>query len=429
MRAVGHYDETTVCENRDDPPPMSHSAASSAESDRASGPWTMDAPPGAETVVNGRRVLYFAGTGYLGLQSHPALVAAAHDALARFGIHTATSRNGYGTCPPVREVERRAAEWLGVEDAVYLVSGYAGNTAVTATLSGTIDCALIDEHAHESLYESMRSLESLAQPPIVFRHCDAEHLGQLLARHASAGQRPLVLTDGLFAVSGHLAPLDRYLQVLQQFNGAALLVDDAHGLGVLGAAGRGSMELAGVTPETVNREIDEIATGPRVYHTATLSKAIGGHGGVVAGSRKFLDRVRNASGWFRGSSAPAAPVAAATSKGLELAMAMPSLRESLGRNVLQLRRALGELGLPVESSPAPIVGLRLASAAAMQQVHRRLAEADVLIGYTRDYAGAGPDGMLRIAVFATHTPQMVERLIAALREALLRTGLDEVHRT
>ncbi|MEX2112432.1 MAG: pyridoxal phosphate-dependent aminotransferase family protein [Pirellulales bacterium] len=401
---------------------MPHSAANSAGPDRASGPWTMEGPPGAETVVNGRRVLYFAGTGYLGLQSHPALVAAARDALARYGIHTATSRSGYGTCPPVREVERRAAELLGVEDAVYLVSGYAGNTVVTAALAGTIDCALIDEHAHESLYEAVRNLASPAQPPVVFRHRDVEHLGELLAQRASAGQRPLVLTDGLFAVSGHLAPLAEYLEVLKRYPGAALLVDDAHGLGVLGASGRGSLELAGLPPEIVNRAIDETTTGPRVYHTATLSKAIGGHGGVVAGSRRFLDRVRSASGWFRGSSAPAAPVAAATAKGLELTITTPSQRESLAKNVLQLRRALANMGLPIESSPAPIVGLRLTSAGAMQQVHRRLAESDILIGYTRDYAGAGPDGMLRIAVFATHTPEMIERLIAALRMAI-----DEVH--
>ncbi len=206
--------------------------------------------------------------------------------------------------------------------------------------------------------------------------------------------------------------------MLDDIDGAALLVDDAHGLGVLGDGGRGSLEHAGITSDRVNRDPDEELAGMRVYHTATLSKAIGGHGGVVAGSGRFLDRVRATSGWYRGSSAPAAPVAAATARGLQLVTETPELRTSLAHNVSQLRQALRELGLDVELSPAPIVGVRLDSAEAMQQVHARLASEGILIGYTRDYAGAGPDGMLRIAVFATHTPAMLERLVAALREAL-----------
>src|SRR6185369_8304434 len=94
--------------------------------------WTMESAPGAETQLNGQRYLYFAGTGYLGLQGHPDLIAAAARAVQQHGIHTATSRTGFGTCPPVAEVERRAAEFLGVESAAYLVSGYAGNFAVSA---------------------------------------------------------------------------------------------------------------------------------------------------------------------------------------------------------------------------------------------------------------------------------------------------------
>jgi 7-keto-8-aminopelargonate synthetase-like enzyme len=378
----------------------------------------MEAAPAPETLVNGRRVLYFAGTGYLGLQSHPALVAAARESLERYGIHTATSRSGYGSSPPLCEVERRAAELLDTEEAIYLVSGYAGNTVVAAALAGTVDCVFVDEHAHDSLVESARALGASVRTPSVFRHRDVEHLGELVRQSAADRKRPLVLTDGIFAVSGHVAPLATYLALLDGVDGAALLVDDAHGLGILGARGRGSLEHAGIPSDRINRDPDEDAAGARVYHTATLSKAIGGHGGVVAGSRRFLDRVRSASGWYRGSSAPAAPVAAATAKGLELVMESPELRASLATNVLQLRRALAELGMEVEMGPAPIIGLRLASAAAMQQVHTRLGNDGILIGYTRDYSGAGPDGMLRIAVFATHTPAMLERLVATLRNAL-----------
>ncbi len=129
--------------------------------------------------------------------------------MEQYGIHTATSRSGYGTSPPLLEVERRAAKLLGAEDAIYLVSGYAGNTAVAAALAGTVDRVLVDEHAHDSLAESARGLGASVPAPIAFRHRDVEHLGELIRQSAAAGTRPLVLTDGIFAVSGHIAPLTR----------------------------------------------------------------------------------------------------------------------------------------------------------------------------------------------------------------------------
>jgi 7-keto-8-aminopelargonate synthetase-like enzyme len=380
--------------------------------------WTMEQAPAAETIVNGRRVLYFAGTGYLGLQAHQALAEVACEAVRQYGIHTATSRSGYGTSPPVREVEQRAAAFLGAEDAAYLVSGYATNSAVAAALAGHFDCVLMDEHAHDSLQESCGYLGTLAEPPLQFRHCDVDHLRSLLERASAAGRRALVLTDGVYAASGDVAPLADYAALLAQYKHAALLVDDAHGLGVLGQSGRGSLELAGVPADAVNRDLDEPVGGARIFHTATLSKAVGGHGGIIAGSRAFLDRVRRTSGWFRGSSAPAAPVAAATAKGLEIVANTPALRESLQKNVGYLRKALRDLGLNVAPSPSPIIGFQLATGAAMKQVHERLAAAGILIGLTRDYAGVGADGMLRIAVFATHTPEMLDRLIASLQAAL-----------
>jgi 7-keto-8-aminopelargonate synthetase-like enzyme len=387
------------------------------------GAWMMQSAPGAETVLNGRRYLYFAGTGYLGLQGHPEVIAAAATAAQRYGLHTATSRGGFGTSPPVAEVEQRAASLLASDEAAYFVSGYAVNFAIAAGLAGAASLAFVDEHAHHSVRESTVCLTQLMRPAMAFRHRDANHLAELLRAHVRGGSRPLVLTDGVFAVSGRLAPLADYLDVLARYDGALLHVDDAHGLAVLGALGRGSLELAGVRPESINRDLDEPLAGPRVFHGATLSKAVGGHGGVVAGTRALLERLKRASGWFRGASAPAAPVAAATAKGLELA-AGPSLRRQLAENVAQLRRGLADSGLDVEASPSPIVGVRLESAERMQQAHARLAADGILVTYARDYAGAGPDGMLRIAVFATHTPAMIERLLEAVRRVLSsETGL------
>ncbi len=392
--------------------------------------WTMEGPPGAETVLNGRRYLYFAGTGYLGLQGHPALVEAAKAAADRFGIHTATTRSGFGTSPPVREVERRAAQFFGSESALYLVSGYAGNFAIAAALAPAVDVVLIDELAHDCLRESIRWLDRLQRPPLTFRHRDVDAVRQLLETEVSPGQRPLLMTDGIFPVSGNVAPVVDYLKVLAPFPGALLLVDDAHGVGAVGEHGRGTLELAGVPAQRINRALEEPtnesndgpAAGPRVFLSATLSKAFGGHGGIIPGSAAFLDRVRQLSGWFRGASAPTAAVAAATAKGLEIVESDPQLRLRLAENVATLRHRLRALGLDVEPSPSPVVGLRLDSAERMQRVQQRLVSAGIVIAYARDYAGAGPAGMLRIAVFATHTRPMIDRLVDCLGQALQASG-------
>jgi 7-keto-8-aminopelargonate synthetase-like enzyme len=376
----------------------------------------MESAPGPVTILNGREYLYFAGTGYLGLQGHPAVIDAAQAAVAQFGVHSATTRGGYGNSPPMLEVERRTAEFLAAESCCYLVSGYAVNFALAAACE-QFDLALIDESAHDCLREATRWLDGLQRPPLPFRHRDANHVAELLATELRPGNRALVMTDGVFAASGRLAPLADYLQILDRYPGSRLMVDDAHGLAVLGAHGRGSLEHAGVAPERINSHRTS-SDGAAVLHGTTLSKAIGGHGGAIVGTPEFLDRLRAASGWFRGSSAPAAPVAAATAKALEIVQSDPSLRRRLATNVALARAGLRGLGIDADESPSPILGFCLSEAAHMQHVQSLLADEGIAVGYTRDYAGAGPNGMLRVAIFATHTPDMIGRLVATLARVL-----------
>ncbi|MFO0944332.1 MAG: pyridoxal phosphate-dependent aminotransferase family protein [Planctomycetota bacterium] len=387
----------------------------------------MESSPAPVTALNGSRYLYFAGTGYLGLQGHPEVIEAAREAILRFGVHSATSRTGFGNSQPVREVELRAAEILDGEDALYLASGYAGNLAIAAALDEKVDIVLLDENAHDSLRDASRLLTKLNCAPLVFRHRDAGHLRDLLRMHVRPGERPLVMTDGIFAVRGSLAPIAEYIDVLSEHAGSMLLVDDAHAMGVLGPGGKGSFEHAGVDGTRINQPLDwNVNGGPRLFQTGTLSKGIGGHGGVIAGSRGFLDRVRERSGWYRAASAPAAPVAAATAKCLELVQKHPELRETLVGNVAYLRRGLRGLGIAVEDTPSPIIGITLESsnpspeinARRMDSIQRHLADQGILIAYSRVYTGAGPSGTLRIAVFANHDASMFDRLMDSMREAM-----------
>ncbi|MCC7086927.1 MAG: pyridoxal phosphate-dependent aminotransferase family protein [Pirellulales bacterium] len=386
--------------------------------------WLMQSPPGVETVLSGRRYLYFAGTGYLGLQSHPEVIAAERAAVDLYGVHTATSRSGYGTAPPHEEVERRVAEFLGAEAALYLVTGYGVNFAIAAALSPLIDFVVMDETAHDCLREAARWLEHLQAPPVKFRHRDVSDAAEKLRKHCRAGWRPLLMADGLFPMSGSISPLAEYIEILCNYDRSMLLVDDAHGVAAIGESGKGSLEIAGIPAADINADFARpVSTETRVFRSATLSKAIGGLGGALAGDLALLQRVRSSSGWFRGASAPAAAVAAATAKALEIVQTRPELRRNLAANVRHLRTRLRDLGLNVEDSPSPVIGLSLGTVEQNENIQRRLQADGIAISFSREYTGSGPNGMLRIAVFATHTPEMIDRLISAMRDSLKAESL------
>lgn len=383
----------------------------------------MQGPPGPVTVLDGREYLYFAGTGYLGLQGRPEVVQAACDAARQYGLGSATSRGGFGDTPPVVEVERRAARFLGTEDAFYFAGGYAGPWLVVSGLEGSsrvrethhwsgafhapYEAVFVDECSH---YAVRDAAHRAGAPVFPFPHRDVAALADALRRHLRPGARPLVMTDGVFAALGTIAPVAGYCELLSAREGAVLLIDDAHGVGVLGERGRGTAEHAGLS----------IGAGPapdspaRVRVCATASKALGGFGGIVPGGRDFVENVKTRSHWFRGASAPPPPVAAATAKGIEIAAAEPQLRERLGRNARLLRQGLRAMGLQADDSPVPIVSLTLGDEANMRRIQQTLMDRGVAVAHMH-YAGLGPHGALRIAVFATHTEEMIGRLVEELR--------------
>jgi len=374
----------------------------------------MQSPPGAETVIDGRRYLYFAGTGYLGLQGHKEVIRAACEATQRYGIGSATSRSGVGDTPPTLAVERRAAELFGTEDSFYFMSGYVGNNILTLLLEGAFDAVFVDELSHYCVLEAGRLS---GRPVFRFRHRDAGALQESLARNLKPGQRPLVTSDGVFAGLGRIAPVADYREVLRNYPGAIICVDDAHAVGVLGAAGRGTYEHAGLMTDGVNSE--ELAEGgptdgPRLLFCGTLSKAVGGFGGIIPGSRRFIERVKAESHYYDGASAPPVPAAAATARALELINNDPGMRTRLWENVRAVKRGLGRLGLDTDDTPVPIICLTIGSAENMQRIGRGLAERGVFVAYRASYSGLGPEGALRLAVFSTHTDEMIGRLLDEL---------------
>jgi 7-keto-8-aminopelargonate synthetase-like enzyme len=372
-------------------------------------PPIMESAPGAETTIDGKRYLYFGGTSYLGLAGRPEVIEAACEAARRYGIHSATSRTGFGTNPPMLAVERLAAEFFDKEEAFYYVSGYVGNHILIQALADRCDIVLADELAHFCLCEASKLL---GKPIVRFRHRDVDDLESKLKQCVSDGKRPLVMSDGLFAATGAIAPIDRYVGLLEKLETATLLIDDAHGFGSVGENGRGTLEHFGLWGPAVNGDVR--ADGFGIFVSGTLSKSLGGFGGILVGNAAIIDRARATSHYHDGASAPASPVAGAAAKALEIAIREPQLRKRLQANVARLRRGLGEIGLTVEDSPAPIIGVTVGTADNMRRIHQELKDAGIILPYST-YSGAGKEGTLRIAVFATHTDEMLDRLVAELQ--------------
>jgi 8-amino-7-oxononanoate synthase len=362
-----------------------------------------ETPTGPEVRVEGRTYLHFGGTGYLDIQRRPELADAADLAMRQYGLHPATTRLGFGDTPPLREAEAEAARFFGTEAAWLLPSGWLGPAVLLDAHLGPQDRLYLDRDAHFALRDAARLT---GRPRHDFAHRDVESLRTVIRTTLGAGERPVVLTDGVFAVSGRLAPLADYANLLTGYADSRLLVDDAHGFGVLGKFGRGTAEHHG------------LATQARLLVTGTVSKALGGYGGLITGTAGEVAQLQQGSSLQAGTTPLPSPVAAATAAALRIARLEPQLRTRLAANIGALRAGLRSLGLTVEDLPTPMIPLVLADSTAMQRLHDSLREDGVLVPYLPRYAGLGPHGALRIAVLATHTPEQIQRLLDALRRRL-----------
>ena len=406
-----------------DPPERAPSTPKSATQAAIEETFSFDGPPDAMISVAGKVYLYFGGNGYFGLQADPEVLAATCEAVLRYGVGTATTRTAF-TSPPVFEVERRTAEMLGTPHALYTASGYLANQILLESLEKVFDRIFIDEAAHYSLFDAVRRLRGTKRKPITFKHRNTDDLREQLDTNLQLHERPLVLTDGVFSLLGTIAPLDEYAELLENYDGASLLVDDAQGFGVLGDTGRGTLEHFGFDTSTVNHtatdSVDDfgLETAPgkavQAYLTFSLSKAVGGSGGIIPGSESFIQRLKDWSAVYFGASAPASPIAAATAKSLSM-LTETVLRQKLQENVNLLRLGLRSIGLDVGESPLPMVILTLGSSGNMRRIQKELSESGILVSYLPRNVGLGSQGALRIAVFSTHTPQMIQELVDSLR--------------
>jgi len=355
----------------------------------------------ALTIAGGRELIDFSSNDYLGLAHHPALAAAMSASAARAGAGSAASHLITGHGREHALLEEELAAFTGRERALLFSTGYMANLAVLAALSARGECVLLDRLCHASLIDGARLSGATLRR---YRHADAQSAAQLLAGERGTA---LIATDGVFSMDGDLAPLPQ-LARLAQASGAWLVVDDAHGLGVLGASGRGVLEHFGLGSEAV-----PVLVG-------TLGKAFGSFGAFVAGDADLIEFLIQKARTYIYTTALPQPVAAATRAALALVQAESWRRERLQALTAYFRRAALEAGVPLGTSATPIQPVVLGSAAAALAAQRELAQAGFWVVAIRPPTVPAGSARLRITLSALHTEQQLDALAGQLARACRR---------
>ncbi|MBZ0273067.1 glycine C-acetyltransferase [bacterium] len=355
---------------------------------------TMESAPDGWMVVDGRRVLNFCTNNYLGLANDARLKRAAKDGIDRFGVGPAAVRSIAGTQTLHVELERKLAAFKGVEDALFVQSGFCANQAVIPALVGKEDAIFSDALNHASIIDGARLSRAKV---IVFDHADPADFDRKAKEHAANFRRTMLISDGVFSMDGDIAPLPEYYEVAER-HGCVTMVDDAHGEGVLGG-GRGIVHHFGLA-------------GKIDVEVGTLSKAFGVVGGVVAGSKRIVDFLRQKARPFLFSSATTPADTAACSAAVDILAESSDLVDRLWANADDLKDGLRALGFDLGKTATPIVPIMLGDAKLAQRFSARLFEEGLFamaIGFP-----TVPPGLARIRVMntAAHTREDLDRAIA-----------------
>jgi glycine C-acetyltransferase len=359
---------------------------------------TIESPMDAWATIDGRRLLNFCANNYLGLANHARLRQAAKDAIDQYGVGPGAVRTIAGTMSLHIELESRLAEFKQAEACITFQSGFMANLATIPALMGQGDVIFSDELNHASIIDACR----LSRAQVVrYAHTDVDDLQRKIAETTDYRRR-LIVTDGVFSMDGDIAPLDHICAIAEQY-GILLMVDDAHGEGVLGKGGRGI--------------VDHFDLHGRVQvEVGTLSKAFGVVGGLVAGNKTVVEWLRQRGRPFLFSSAMTVPDVAACIEATKILQADTELVDRLWANTALLKQGMVELGFDIGRSQTPIVPVMLGEAPLAQQFSRRLFEQGLFamaIGYP-----TVPMDKARIRVMnsAAHSRQDLEQALAIFEQ-------------
>ena len=351
---------------------------------------------GGTVKVDGREMIITGSNDYLGLTQDPRLQRAAVEVFDRYGTSCTGSRSLTGTLALHEELERRLAGFFRAESALTFTTGFLGMLAVLSGITGRRDILYLDRENHASLYDGARlSFGAMRK----YRHNDLEDLERLLARDADKPGGRMIVTDGVFSMSGHIADLPGIVELARAY-GARVVVDDAHATGVLGEGGRGTPEHFGLEDE-----VDLII--------GTFSKSFASVGGFVTGSRPVINYIKHHGRPFIFTAALPAMQVAVALQALEIMEREPEHRERLARNAERLREGISALGFDTLGSQTQIVPVLIGPDDLTVMFWKGLWEAGIFTTPALPPGVPPGQSIIRTSVNANHTPEQIERLLEA----------------
>jgi len=363
---------------------------------------TVEFPEGAPL----KKVLNFCANNYLGLSSHPEVVAAAHEGLDTRGYGMSSVRFICGTQDIHRELQNKVSAFLGMEETLLFPSCMDANSGVFEAILGQEDVIIADRLIHASLVDGIRLCSAEYD---TFKHMDMAHLEKKLELHQNRRVR-LVVTDGVFSMDGDLAPLDEMVALCDRYD-AMILVDDSHASGFIGKTGRGTHEHFGVIDG-----IDIITT--------TFGKGLGGaSGGCVSGRREIVELCRQKARPYLFSNSLAPSIVKASIKVIEIVSRSTERRDKLERNTARFRQGMTEAGLDIRPGETPIVPVMLYNAKLANDMARDMyAEGIYIVGFFFPVVPAGA-ARIRVQLSAAHEFEHIDRCVAAFRKVGEKYGI------
>ncbi len=358
---------------------------------------TLKSGVGNYITLRDKQYSYFAGNNYLGLANHPEMIKDVTRSLKKYGINFSASRQTTGTSDIHLQLEELLANFKNCEDAIVFASGYLGNSILLNALRDSYSAIFVDSMAHPSILDG---IPKDFKPVNFYDHKNVNHLEELLKKHKN--HRPLIITDGVFALTGEIAPLDEIYSLAQKYN-ALLIVDDAHSTGVLGENGRG-------TPEHFQLE-DAV----NIYQSETMSKAMGAYGGFISAEHKIIEKIRLKSTFYGASTALPPPIVAAGSFSTRYIKQHPELRKRLMENALLIRTGAKELGLRTTDDITPIIPIFFNEQHMANDLSRYLEENGIIVP-SINYPVKMDQFIVRITASASHTKDQIENLLQILKK-------------
>jgi glycine C-acetyltransferase len=366
----------------------------------------LSSPQGAWLQVDGRKVLNLCSNNYLGLANHPKMIASAKTAVDKYGVGPTAVRTIAGTMDIHQELENRIAMFKSSKAAITFQSGFCANLGTIQALVGKNDVVFSDELNHASIIDGCR----LSGARIIrFNHCDPIHLDQVIKENQGTYEKAMIISDGVFSMDGDIAPLDKLYEVADA-NDILLMVDDAHGEGVLGKGGRGIVDHF-----NLHGKVD--------IEIGTFSKAFGVVGGVVSGSPVIVEWLRQRGRPFLFSSAMTPPDVAACITAIDILESSTELVDRLWANATLFKSEMSKMGFDIGHSQTPITPIMLGEVPFAQQFSRELFDDGIFataIGYPTVPKGKA---RIRVMISAAHSPSDLEQGLDVFRKTGKKLGV------